>query len=76
LERIAPTVGQHDLREVTYGWLRNSLELGTMALSENLRSQIENNPILEVLGEARPMEFDAEGNLVELLLPAGEVMAH
>ncbi len=76
LERIAPTVGKHDLRQVTYGWLRNSLELGTIALSENLRSDIEKNPILEVLGPARPMEFDAEGNLVELLVPAGEVLAH
>ena len=27
LERIAPTVGKHDLSEVTYGWIRNSLEL-------------------------------------------------
>lgn len=75
LERIAPTVGKHDVREVTYGWLRNSLELGTMTLSENLRSQIAGNPLLEVLHEA-PMQFDSEGNLVEMLVPAGEVLTH
>jgi hypothetical protein len=76
LERIAPTVGKHDLGEVTYGWLRNSLELGTIALSENLRREIDQNPLLEVLGPARPMEFDSEGNLVEVLVPAGEVLTH
>jgi len=69
-------VGKHDLGEVTYGWLRNSLELGTIALSENLRREIDKNPLLEVLGPARPMEFDSEGNLVELLVLAGEVLAH
>ena len=76
LMRIAPTVGKHDPREVTYGWLRNSLELGTMALSENLRREIDQNPMLEVLGPARPMEFDSEGNLVELLVPAAEALTH
>ncbi|HLK47292.1 MAG TPA: hypothetical protein VKT49_04105 [Bryobacteraceae bacterium] len=76
LERFAPTVGKHNLAEVTYGWIRNSLELGTIALSENLRAEIEANPALEVLGPARPMEFDSQGNLVELLVPAGEVLTH
>jgi hypothetical protein len=76
LERIAPTVGRHNLSDVTYGWLRNSLELGMMALSENLRGEIEKNPALEVLGDTRQMEFDAQGNLVDLLVPAGEVLTH
>ncbi len=76
LERFAPTVGKHDLSTVTYGWLRNSLELGTIALSENLRGEIDKNPLLEVLGEARPVEFDSTGNLVDVLVPAGEVLTH
>jgi hypothetical protein len=76
LERIAPTVGKHDLSEVTYGWLRNSLELATIAMSENLRGEIEKNPALEILGAARPLEFDSQGNLVDLLVPAGEVLTH
>jgi len=75
LERIAPTVGKHDLREVTYGWTRNSLELALIAMSDNLRSQIEKNPSLEIVGPPRPMVFDSEGNLVDLLVPAGEVIA-
>jgi hypothetical protein len=76
LERIAPTVGKHNLSEVTYGWLRNSLELGTVAMSENLRAEIENNPALEILGHARRMEFDTQGNLADLLVPAAEVLTH
>jgi len=74
IERIAPTVGRIDLKEVTYGWIRNSLELGLVALSENLRGQIERDPNLEILGASRPMEFDASGNLADLLVPAGEVI--
>src|SRR5579864_8583197 len=75
LERIAPTVGKIDLKDVTYGWLRNSLELGTLALSENLREQIERDPNLEILGASRPMEFDTKGNLADLLVAAGEPIA-
>jgi hypothetical protein len=75
IERIAPTVGRIDLKEVTYGWFRNSLELGLLALSENLRRQIERDANLEILGASRPMEFDAHGNLADVLVPAGEVIA-
>ena len=48
LERIFPTVGKLDLAEVTLGWIRNTMELGRLALSENLRRQIELNPALEI----------------------------
>lgn len=74
IARIAPTVGRLDLREVTYGWVRNSLDIGLIALSENLRSEIEKNPILEILGPARSMEFDSTGNLADLSVYAGEVV--
>ena len=29
LERIAPTVGKFDMHDVTFGWIRNSMELGS-----------------------------------------------
>jgi hypothetical protein len=48
LERIAPTVGKLDLEEVTYGWIRNTMELGRVALSENLRPVVERNPDLRI----------------------------
>jgi len=63
LERIAPTVGKVDLSEVTYGWIKNTMELGFLKLSENLRAEIRKNPVLEILGEAEQMEFDQAGNL-------------
>jgi hypothetical protein len=67
LQTIMPTVGKFEMSEVTVGWIRNSLELGTLALSENLRPEIAKNPMLEIL-DARDMEFDGDGNLRDLLL--------
>src|SRR5579863_604871 len=71
LERFAPTVGKLDLTEVTYGWIRNTMELGRLALSENLLPQIEGNPLLEV--ESRiEMEFDGDNNLISPFVPIAE----
>jgi hypothetical protein len=63
LDRIALTVGKHDVSEVTIGWIHNTLELGTLALSANLRQQILDNPRLEILEEAHDLPFDTDGNL-------------
>jgi len=63
LERIAPTVGRIDTREVTIGWIQNTLELSEMLVSENLRGEIEANPNLEITGPPQPVEFDAAGDL-------------
>jgi hypothetical protein len=73
LERIMPTVGKLDLSEVTFGWIRNTMKLTVLGLSENLKPQIEKDPVLEILGPAQQMEFDSQGNLVELQV---EEMAH
>jgi hypothetical protein len=71
LERIAPTVGKLDLSEVTYGWIRNTMELGRIALSENVLPLIEGNPLLEV--EARiDIEFDGDNNLISPFAPVEE----
>ena len=66
LEKIGTTVGRLDPAEVNCGWFKNSLELSFMKLSENMRSEIQRNPTLEILGPAEPMEFDAAGNLSAL----------
>lgn len=63
LEKIAPTVGKTDLSQVTFAWIKNSLELSVVKLSENLRPQIERNPILEIIGGPDAMEFDEAGSL-------------
>jgi hypothetical protein len=63
LERIAPTVGKIDLADVTYGWIRNTMELGRVALSENLRPVVERNPDLEIEATI-DFEFGGSGNLI------------
>ena len=73
LERMAPTVGKFDTAEVTIGWIRNSLELGTIALSENLLPQIKSNPLLEIVGPAEELSFDGEGNLSNLPVEVGKL---
>ncbi len=67
LERIMPTVGELDMDRVTFGWIRNTMELSVLGLSENLKAEIDRNPMLEILGPPVQMEFDGAGNLVELV---------
>ncbi len=68
LEKIWPTVGRLDPRQVTVGWIRNTMRLNLLALSDNLLPQVRDNAALEVLGPPREMEFDAAGNLASPLL--------
>ena len=63
-------MGKLDLGEVTFGWIRNTMELARMALSENLRAQIEADPTLEIVGGPVEFPFDSEGNLVSLVAAA------
>jgi hypothetical protein len=63
LERLTPTVGKFDPAEVTFGWVRNTLELTPLALSENLRAEIERSPSLTIEGEIE-FDFDGGGNLL------------
>jgi hypothetical protein len=71
LERIAPTVGKVDVNDVTYGWIRNSMELGRIGLSENLRKQVEANPALDIESVV-DFEFDGQGNLISPFVPIEE----
>jgi hypothetical protein len=71
LERIMPTVGKLDLDKVTIAWIRNTMELGRLAVSENLRSRIESNPALEIEATI-DFEFDGEGNLLSPFAPIEE----
>jgi hypothetical protein len=62
LDRISTVVGRVDLSEVTYGWIKNSMELGFLRFSENLKDKIGENSKLEIVGPAEEIEADAEGN--------------
>jgi hypothetical protein len=72
LERIAPTVGRLALDEVTYGWIRNTMELTRLAVSENVRAELEKNPMLQIEGTIE-VEFDTGGDLIS---PFVQVAAH
>jgi len=71
LERFAPTVGKLDLRQVTYGWIRNSMELSRIGLSDNLRAEVERNPNLEIEATI-DFEFDGQNNLISPFAPVAE----
>jgi hypothetical protein len=68
LERISPTVGRLDLGEVTYAWIRNTMELGQLLFSENLRPALEADPALR-MEETIDFPFGADGNLISPLMP-------
>jgi hypothetical protein len=68
LHWVAATAGKLDPAQVTYGWIRNTLELGRVAISPNLRALIRGQTQVEVEGEIE-VGWDAEGNLVS---PFGE----
>jgi hypothetical protein len=63
LRWVAATAGQLDPARVTYGWIRNTLELDRLAISHNLRALIDGQPQVEVLGDIE-VKWDQQGNLV------------
>lgn len=69
IEAFVPTVGKFDPLDVTFCRIRNTMQLNKALLSENLLDEIKGNPNLEILEGPFPFEFDAEGNLPELLRP-------
>ena len=77
LQRIWPTVGKFDIRDVTLGWVKNSLEISDLALSANLLPKIQEKPELEIVEGPLPLEFDEKGDLVDplLRLPSGHAEA-
>jgi len=63
LERLMPTVGKLDPKAVRVGWIRNTLELTPMAFSENLRSELQQSPVVAEIGEPFELPFNAAGDL-------------
>ncbi len=63
LQWVAATAGKVDPADVTYGWIRNTLELDRLAISPNLRAQIEGQPQVEVEREI-DVPWDESENLV------------
>lgn len=64
IDLLSLTVGKLNRADVTVAWIHNTMELETLALSENLRGEIDRNKTLEITGPAFPMEYDEAGNLI------------
>ena len=69
LRWVAATAGKVDPAQVTYGWIRNTLELGRVAISHHLSERIGGETQAEVEGEI-DVKWDLDGNLVS---PFGDV---
>ncbi len=67
LETIAPTVGKFDMKEVTIGRIRTTMELNHVVLSENLLPTIQANPALEILSGPFDLEFGPDGDMPDWL---------
>ena len=67
LEKIWPTVGKFRPEEVTMVWVKNTMKLSKLLMTENLLPEIRVNPALEILGDPMDFEFDSDGNLPGLL---------
>jgi hypothetical protein len=65
-ECVASTVGKFNRDDVTVAWIHNTMELGNLALSENLADEIAKNPMLSVAGPRFEMQFDSAGNMGDL----------
>ena len=67
LRAICASVGRHNPADATLGWIANTLDLGLIGCTANLRSELKNKPHIEILGEARPLVFGEREDLVDLL---------
>ncbi len=63
LERVLATCGRIDTSECTIAWIRNTLQLSRVLVSENLLPEIRANPAIRVTGPAQDVAFDPDGNL-------------
>jgi hypothetical protein len=63
LEFVSGTAGKTDLSQLTYGWIRDTLQLDRLAASPNLRARLETQPDVEIEGEL-DVQWDERGNLV------------
>jgi hypothetical protein len=63
LRWVSATSGKTEPSQVTFGWIRNTLALDRLAISENLRGQIDGLPHIVVEGPFE-VRWDDGGNLV------------
>jgi hypothetical protein len=74
VEKLIATCGKLDVGECSIVWIQNTLELGELAVSENLLPELRRNPQIEIVGEPQELPFDRDRNLISLF--AAEAVAH
>jgi hypothetical protein len=70
---VPPPPPPPDPDRVTFGWMRNTLALDRLAISESLREQIEALPHAAIEGLVE-MSWDDDGNLISPFQPAENVL--
>jgi hypothetical protein len=63
LDKLWRTVGKFEASEVRIGWIANSLEIGTLAMTENLRPELEKRDDIEIRGTGAEWPFATDGDL-------------
>jgi hypothetical protein len=69
LETLATVVGRLNPADLELVWIRNTIELGRLVMSETLLGEIQANNRLEILSGPFEFPFDEQGNLASLLAP-------
>jgi hypothetical protein len=62
LEWVAATSGRLDPAQVTFGWIRNTLALDVMAVSENVRAHLQAPHV--ALGAEIDVQWDSDAQLI------------
>jgi hypothetical protein len=63
IECMMPTVGKFDMSQVSFVWVRNTMDLASMLVSENLLDEVRSIKGLEITGEPLAFPFDRDEQL-------------
>jgi len=66
IQACVKTCGVVDMNRIRMVRVANTLEIGTLMISEALIAEADSIPGLEVAGEAADLSFDGDGNLTDL----------
>ena len=64
VERILATCGRADLGECSVVWIRNTMEMGHMLVSEGIYEELRDDPSVTAALPATELGFDSSGQLV------------
>ncbi len=63
IERILATCGRADLEDCRVVWIRNTMELHRMRVSESLRHELGRSPGISITGGPHPIRFGDNGQI-------------